>query len=113
MLTSTLWLNDYLDPPADAGEQADLLTRAGFPLEGTEELETGDIRQDFEMTSNRGDCVCHVGLAREIAALSGRSLKVPAAEQAELHHGAPAVAPRGRDARKTSNDVSRRDERLG
>jgi phenylalanyl-tRNA synthetase beta chain len=29
------------------------------------------------MTSNRGDCICHVGLAREIAAISGRTLKVP------------------------------------
>jgi phenylalanyl-tRNA synthetase beta chain len=29
------------------------------------------------MTSNRGDCVCHVGLAREIAAISGRTLKTP------------------------------------
>jgi hypothetical protein len=24
-------MNDYLDPPANADEQADLLTRAGFP----------------------------------------------------------------------------------
>ncbi|MCH7547584.1 MAG: phenylalanine--tRNA ligase subunit beta, partial [Planctomycetes bacterium] len=63
------WINDYLDPPATAEEQADLLTKAGFPLEGTESVE-GDVLQDFEMTSNRGDCVCHIGLAREIAAIS-------------------------------------------
>jgi len=79
MYTSVKWLNDYLDPPASAEEQADLLTKAGFPLEGREDLD-GDVRQDFEMTSNRGDCVCHVGLAREIAAISGRTLKTPAAE---------------------------------
>ncbi|MHC5002952.1 MAG: phenylalanine--tRNA ligase subunit beta [Planctomycetota bacterium] len=76
MYTSARWLNDYLDPPLTPEEQADLLTRAGFPLEATETVD-GDTRQDFEMTSNRGDCVCHVGLAREIAALSGRSLKLP------------------------------------
>ncbi len=70
------WINDYLDPPASAEEQADLLTKAGFPLEGTESVE-GDVLQDFEMTSNRGDCVCHIGLAREIAAISGRTLKLP------------------------------------
>ena len=80
MLTSVTWMNDYLDPPADAAEQGDLLTRAGFPLEGEESVDGGDTRQDFEMTSNRGDCVCHVGLAREIAALSGRSLKMPLAD---------------------------------
>ncbi len=83
MYTSARWINDYLDPPADADEQAELATRAGFPLEDRDEVEVSDgadVRQDFEMTSNRGDCVCHVGLAREIAAISGRALKVPAAE---------------------------------
>jgi phenylalanyl-tRNA synthetase beta chain len=80
MLTSVRWINDYLDPPATADEQADLLTRAGFPLEGREEVEVSDgldVRQDFEMTSNRGDCVCHLGLAREIAAISRRTLRTP------------------------------------
>ncbi|MHC4903044.1 MAG: phenylalanine--tRNA ligase subunit beta [Planctomycetota bacterium] len=77
MYTSANWMNDYLDPPADADEQADLLTRAGFPLEGREPLSGSDVRQDYEMTSNRGDCICHVGLAREIAAISSRTLQVP------------------------------------
>ena len=77
MDTSANWINDYLDPPATAQEQADLLTQAGFPLEGQEPVEGGDVRQDFEMTSNRGDCVCHLGLAREIVALSDRTLRVP------------------------------------
>ena len=77
MYASTKWINDYLDPPATAEEQAELLTQAGFPLEDRQEVDDSDIRQDFEMSSNRGDCVCHVGLAREIAAISGRTLKVP------------------------------------
>ncbi len=76
MLTCVDWINDYLDRPADAAEQAELLTAAGFPLEGTEDV-AGGIQQDFEMTSNRGDCTCHVGLAREIAAASGRTLVLP------------------------------------
>src|SRR5262245_42452397 len=80
MKTSVRWMNDYLDPPATAHEQAELLTRAGFPLESSEPVngvKDGDTRQDVELTSNRGDCLCHVGLAREIAAVSGRSLKGP------------------------------------
>ena len=76
MLTSVAWINDYLDRPADADEQADVLTAAGFPLEGRLDI-AGDVQQDFEMTSNRGDCTCHVGLAREIAAASGRTLVLP------------------------------------
>ena len=71
MLVSNRWINDYLDPPATADEVAELLTRAGFPLEEREDVDGDDVRMDFEMTSNRGDCVCHVGLAREIAAISG------------------------------------------
>ena len=77
MLTSVNWMNEYVDPEASAEEQAQLLTRAGFPLEASETLSGSDVRQEFEMTSNRGDCVCHVGLAREIAAISGRRLRVP------------------------------------
>ncbi len=77
VLTSVSWMNEYLDPPASDQEQAELLTRAGFPLESRKTLSESDARQDFEMTSNRGGCVCHVGLAREIAAISGRHLRVP------------------------------------
>jgi phenylalanyl-tRNA synthetase beta chain len=80
MRASARWLNDYLDPPASPQELADLLTRAGFPCESSEDVAIAggaDIRQDFETTSNRGDCLCHLGLAREVAALSGRRLKQP------------------------------------
>lgn len=81
MQTSAAWMNAYLEPPASAAEQAELLTRAGFPLEASEEVVlpdgTRDTRQDFELTSNRGDCLCHLGLAREIAAVSGRAFKPP------------------------------------
>lgn len=58
-------------------EQSELLTAAGFPLEGRDDLEDGDVRQDFEMTSNRGDCTCHIGLAREIAARTDNTLCIP------------------------------------
>ena len=77
MLMSVQWMNDYLDPQASDAEQGDLLTAAGFPLEERIERDD-DIALDFEMMSNRGDCTCHLGLAREIAAISGRSLVVPA-----------------------------------
>ena len=77
MKTSVQWLNDYLDPPADPQEQADALTACGFPFEGREQLPDGDVQQEIEMASNRGDCVCHAGMAREIAAITGRRFKAP------------------------------------
>ena len=77
MLVTHNWINAYLSDNLTADEQAQLLTAAGFPLEGTEELDSGDVRQDFEMTSNRGDCTCHVGLAREISARTGNAMTPP------------------------------------
>lgn len=96
MKTSAAWLNDYLDRPASPQEQADLLTRAGLPLESSEEVRlpdgTVDIRQDVELTSNRGDCLCHVGLAREVAAMSGRALKAPQASPKASGPAASTIA---------------------
>jgi phenylalanyl-tRNA synthetase beta chain len=77
MLVTAHWINDYLKNDVPADEQAELLTAAGFPLEGREDLPDGDVRQDFEMTSNRGDCTCHIGLAREIAARTDNTLVIP------------------------------------
>jgi len=86
MRTSVAWLNDYLEPHADAEEQASVLTRVGLAFDGRELLEDGDITQEIETTSNRGDCLCHLGLAREVAAATGRRLKVP--------KSTPRTAPR-------------------
>ncbi|TVQ33147.1 MAG: phenylalanine--tRNA ligase subunit beta [Phycisphaeraceae bacterium] len=78
MLISLKWLNRLLEPgdlSADDVERA--LTHAGFPVEGREELSGADVRLDVEITSNRGDCISHIGLAREVAAATGRRLKLP------------------------------------
>ena len=82
MHASVRWINDYLDRPAAAEEQAELLTRAGFPLQSSTPMDDGDVCMDVETTSNRGDCVSHLGLAREIAAMSGRALRPPVVELA-------------------------------
>ncbi|MGA7305362.1 MAG: phenylalanine--tRNA ligase subunit beta [Rhodothermales bacterium] len=38
----------------------------------------GDTVFDIELTPNRPDATCHIGIAREIAAFYGRSLRLPA-----------------------------------
>ncbi|MDZ4752952.1 MAG: phenylalanine--tRNA ligase subunit beta [Phycisphaerae bacterium] len=75
MRTSVTWLNDYLDPPATADEQGELLTNAGFPIDGKDVASNGEPWQEIEITSNRGDCLAHIGFAREICAVSGRRLR--------------------------------------
>jgi len=80
MNISLTWLNQYLDRPVDADEAERVLTDVGFPLDGreaTRPLEEPDELLDVEVTSNRGDCLSHVGVAREIAAATGRTLQPP------------------------------------
>lgn len=75
MLISVAWLNRLLSPSDLTAEEAErVLTDAGFPIEASEDLPSGDVQLDVEITSNRGDCMSHVGVAREIAAATGRSL---------------------------------------
>ncbi|MBX3385694.1 MAG: phenylalanine--tRNA ligase subunit beta [Phycisphaeraceae bacterium] len=78
MKISLRWLNEYLQPGDLTPQEAErLLTFAGFPIESTDSTADGDSVLDVEVTSNRGDVLSHVGVAREVAALSGRAFKPP------------------------------------
>ncbi|HYD02544.1 MAG TPA: phenylalanine--tRNA ligase subunit beta [Phycisphaerales bacterium] len=78
MKASVAWINQYLVPGDLTAEEAEQrLTFAGMPIDATEPAAAGDVRMEVELTSNRGDCLCHVGLAREVAATSGRAFKAP------------------------------------
>jgi phenylalanyl-tRNA synthetase beta chain len=85
MKASLAWLNALLLPapgatvahPLNAATAEGLLTFAGLPIDSTSELVPGDAALEVEVTSNRGDCLCHAGLARELAAASGLGLNLP------------------------------------
>ncbi len=81
MKTSLARLNSYLDKPMTAEQAEPLLTGVGFPFDGCDALtlSTGatDVLMDVEVTSNRGDCLSHLGLAREAAAAGGGTLCPP------------------------------------
>ncbi|MCK4752482.1 MAG: phenylalanine--tRNA ligase subunit beta [Planctomycetes bacterium] len=70
------WLSDYIQIDHSADQIADILSDIGFPCEGMEHLD-GDAVIDLEVTSNRGDCLSYIGLARELAAVTGKQLKIP------------------------------------
>ena len=78
MRASVSWINAHLDPPCTADEQDALLTAAGFPIDDRGEDDRGETWLEVEITSNRGDCLAHAALAREIAAVSGRRHLPPA-----------------------------------
>jgi phenylalanyl-tRNA synthetase beta chain len=82
MKISVRWLNFYLSGAPVTPEEAErVLTFAGFPIESAERIESGpaagDTCLDVEVTSNRGDVLSHIGVAREIAAATGRTLLLP------------------------------------
>jgi phenylalanyl-tRNA synthetase beta chain len=82
MIVSWNWLKQYvlLDMPHEELERR--LMMAGLNHEGTEEVE-GDLAIDFEVTSNRPDCLGHLGIAREVAVLFDHPLRLPPAAPAE------------------------------
>jgi phenylalanyl-tRNA synthetase beta chain len=73
------WICQYVDPQQDAARVADRLTAAGLAVEG-QETRDGDVIFDIDVTTNRPDCMNHFGLAREVAALTGRPLTFPETE---------------------------------
>jgi len=83
-------LRSLLEAPPDGHAIEQALIHAGFPIESREELPNGDVRLDVEITSNRGDCLSHVGLAREAAAALAIPLRRPL--PTELPSQGPPVA---------------------
>jgi len=82
MLVSWNWLKDYVDLPASHEEATTRLMMAGLNHESTEKA-GNDLCIDLEVTSNRPDCLGHIGVAREIGVLFDRALKIPAARPPE------------------------------
>jgi len=108
------WLRDYIEIDRSAQEIAEILSNVGLPYEGIEQsgdpsshggfAGAGDAVIDVEVTSNRGDCLGLIGIARELAAATGKELKVPKVELSESSKPAaefvsveirePAMCPR-------------------
>lgn len=82
MLFSKSWLSDYVDLPGDSGEIQRKLTAVGLAVEGLEEKD-GDTLLDIDVTTNRPDCMNHLGIARELSVIYGQDLKRPAAQPRE------------------------------
>ena len=77
MKVSLNWLSDYVDVSSmPAKELAGVFLRIGFPVEEVIETDT-DIVLDLEVTSNRPDLLGHIGVARELAAATGRAFTPP------------------------------------
>lgn len=82
MKISYNWLKEFVDvdlPPRDLAEK---LTMVGLAVDGVEE-HGEDFVLDIDLTSNRPDCLSHLGVAREAAAITRNPLRMPKVEFAE------------------------------
>jgi phenylalanyl-tRNA synthetase beta chain len=79
MIVSWNWLKDYVDSGMTADQLAHRLAMAGLNHESTAAVDD-DLAIDLEVTSNRPDCLGHIGVAREVSVLTGRPLRIPSVE---------------------------------
>jgi phenylalanyl-tRNA synthetase beta chain len=76
MKISCNWLKDYIYFYLSPQELADKLTNAGLVVADIKSVEE-DFCLEVEVTSNRPDCLGIIGIAREVAAVTGRILRYP------------------------------------
>lgn len=76
MLVCWEWLTEYVDLNVDADVLADRFAMTGLNHESTMTVGS-DVVIDLEVTSNRGDCLGHIGVAREAAVILQGDLRIP------------------------------------
>jgi len=91
------WLQQYVECSLPTPELGHLLTMAGLEIEAHEQvaLEGGELTDVLELnvTPNRGYCLSHIGVAREVGALTQSSLTLsnPEEQLAQAGRG-PAIS---------------------
>jgi len=80
MIISLNWLKSLVDFDADCEQLAEDLTRVGLAVEGISAFQD-DWILDIDLTSNRPDCLSHLGVAREVAAIYGTRLLLAQADE--------------------------------
>jgi len=110
MIVSWNWLTDYLRLEEPVDVLTERLALAGLNLESISDV-GGDIAIDLEVTSNRPDCLGHLGVAREISVVFDKTLRVPDPRPATAgpsveKHTKVAVEDRGLCPRFTARVVS-------
>ncbi len=64
------WLNKLIEMGLTADETGVALTRVGLAVEGIHPIKD-DFVLDIDLTSNRPDCLSHLGVARELSVITG------------------------------------------
>jgi phenylalanyl-tRNA synthetase beta chain len=82
MIVSWDWLKQYVSLDMTSEALADRLMMAGLNHEDTQRV-GDDLAINLEVTSNRPDCLGHLGIAREVSVLWDTPLSIPAVDPPE------------------------------
>ncbi len=82
------WLKDLIDIDLSGEETAAQLTRVGLAVEGIHQ-HGEDLVFDIDLTSNRPDCLSHLGVARELRVITGKEF--PAKSQSREVEGTETI----------------------
>ena len=94
MKISYNWLKEFVDHDLSPRELAAKLTMVGLAVDAVEEHPSdsnADSVLEIDLTSNRPDCLSHLGVAREVAAITGKSLQMPEVVTGKLSAGTTQV----------------------
>ncbi len=81
MQISLEWLQEYVEIKENAEKLKQDLTMTGLLVEGVTEVHGSSVFE-IEVTSNRPDCLSHIGIAREVSAIYKRPLRYPPVQEA-------------------------------
>src|SRR5689334_8733496 len=69
------WLKDLIDIEMSPDDVAARLTSVGLTVESVHQL-GDDFVLDIDLTSNRPDCLSHLGVAREVGVFTNKKLQL-------------------------------------
>jgi phenylalanyl-tRNA synthetase beta chain len=81
MKISYNWLKEFVNLDLSPRDLATKLTMAGLAVDAVEP-HSEDFALEIDLTSNRPDCLSHLGVAREAATIEGKPLR---AQEAKIH----------------------------
>src|SRR5215475_9236449 len=84
MFISYNWLKELTGTRLTPEEIRDRLTNVGLAVDAVE-AKGDDYVFDVEVPSNRGDCLSHRGIARELSVIEGSKVQSPKSEVANAH----------------------------
>ncbi len=91
MKFSVEWIQEYCKFDLSIDELVERLTIVGLEVEGHETVGP-DVSVELEITANRPDALSLIGIARDLAAVTGGTLVLPKAQYAEINETAASQA---------------------